>query len=139
MASKSLKQFIIALTETEALMKGAQETWVLENNPVKKAARKKSLEQYTKKCIYLTEQILNFGMQAPIVKVSGYLFQSNGKTSGTIGISKPFELYFTGLTIEDAKDYFETIVKRKWENIQLETISFKTIPVGVLQVNYVKR
>lgn len=98
-------------------------------NPVKKAHHQRNLEQWTNKRDYHKDQAIKAGTQFKLIQVTG-----SRMVNIRPGLQREnqFKLYLTGLTIEDAKIYFQSIVKQKMENLILETISFKEIPLGIL-------
>lgn len=141
MATNVIRTELEKLIQAQSRHKEFERKYELENNTVKRAHLGVQLTQWANKVRFHKDRLTKIGTEATIVEVSGYITQARNQREKELklGIKQPFKLYFTGLTIEESKEYFENIVKLKWENLDSETISFKSIPVGVLQVNYVKR
>lgn len=119
----------IAVLKTEATVMG---------NPVKRASHEQTISYLNRKLKAILDKIEDFGKEQPCILVTGEI---NVPVPGRAGkkdpvfVPKTFKMYLSGVTIDEAKVYFENIVKLKLKNLVDGTISFKELQLGVLLLN----
>lgn len=93
----------------------------------------KRIEKVKRAVKFYEEKLKQFG-QGTLIQVSGDIAVPVKKGS-TLTALRPFSMYLINVSIEDAQEYFKTIVKNKYSNVLEKTISFKAIPIGILKTN----
>lgn len=110
-------------TLTENTIKGTELT------PIAKKNKKLELEQLGRKLHWLMDKMESYGVLGNIIEITGKINLSPKKQS-----LENFTLLLVNITMDEAKEYFENIVKLKYKNIVNETIEFKQLSVGILKL-----
>ena len=89
-------------------------------------------ERHKRKIKHYLAKLDKFGL-GTIIEITGKISTYRTKMMGdqiTVNTYKPFSLLLSNITMDDAR----TLVKYKYKNIDLETISIKEIHCGVLNI-----
>jgi hypothetical protein len=86
----------------------------------------KHLKSLMAKLESLKSQRANLGTGEILVKVTGEYKNIKNLELGKIAVPKQFTIYYTGITVEDAR----TLVKEKLTYINDKTINIETIKLG---------
>jgi hypothetical protein len=96
-------------------------------------AKKKRLDQLLKARLFFESKMATFG-SGTLVEVTGKV-EIKLRNRPNLEKLQNFRLFMVNIDADEAREYFEKIVKLKYPNVLKETIQIKQLPVGVIQIS----
>jgi len=118
------ESYLKAKSEFEALIEE------LENTPSPSPWERERLEQLERAHIWWATALDNYG-KGKLIEISGFMNLPNKRNKSIIS-QKSFKYYLVAVSLEDAHQFFENIVKKRYSLVEEKTLSFKEIPTGKL-------